>query len=258
MRSNGSAGAEGFAPILTSFTARVAGLEPSALLSSPATLARATVETQRLVGHQVVLCAYDPELLCRACCASAGETVTPAALVAAGPDRACSTEPISVLLDALPQIRAGLPDGVRLLLTVTGPAALHAQLVERCDVPGGTELETYVAGTFVALANGAFAAGADGLALIERFGPDVPPRIARSHRTLRKLADFHEALLVAFCTEGAAPEDGFDQIFDLAAADGPLVAARCADGERSWVCTREDVARDIDVADVQALAGQAA
>ena len=73
-----------FAPILTSFTARVAGVEPADLLASSTALARATIETQRLVGHGVVLCVYDEALLCAACCASAGGVPAPDALAAAG------------------------------------------------------------------------------------------------------------------------------------------------------------------------------
>jgi hypothetical protein len=205
------------------------------------------------VGHGVVLLAYVPTLLCDACCASAGGPDA-AALVGAGPERALSAAPVDALLEALPQVRAGVPADTRVLLTVAGPATLHAQLCERAGAATSTELAAYVAGVFVALANAACAAGADGLALIERFDAGTPSRIDRSRRTLRKLTDFHGVALVAFVTGGEAPEDGFDQVFDLVGGEGPIVVARPGHGALPWACTREDVPGSSDVEHVRALA----
>jgi hypothetical protein len=161
-----------------------------------------------------------------------------------------------VLLDALPQIRAGLPADASLLLTVAGPAALHDALRAR-GADEGAALETYVAGVFVAAANAAFGAGADGIALIDAFDGDAPARIARARRTLRKLADFHGGSLVAFATSGT-PDDAFDQGFELARGSGPIVAARPRDGHAPWHCTRADVPRDLDVAELKAMAARVA
>jgi hypothetical protein len=242
-----------FAPILTSFTARVAGASAGALVASPALLARATLETQRLLGHGIVLCVHDAALLAEACCASAGGSAAAPALTAAGPDRALAAAPVSALLEAVTQIRDGLPADARVLLTVAGPGMLYCQLRERGGEDPGVQLEAYAATVSVALANAAYAAGADGIALIERFDAEVPARVSRCHRTLRKLADFHDATLVAFSSSGVAPDDSFDQVFDLTLGEGPIVVARSRGGEQPWATTREDVPGDADVATVHAI-----
>jgi hypothetical protein len=246
-----------FAPILTAFTARVAGISPADLLGSPAALARATLETQRLVGQGIVLCLHDPELLLRSCRASAGGRAETSALKAAGPDRVLATAPLAVVLEAVTQVRAGLPAGAQVLLTAAGPGMLFRQLRDAGAGDGGPELEAYVASVSVALANAAYAAHADGTALIEWFGDDVPSRVRRCHRTLRRVADFHGATLAAFASGGPADGGHFHYVFDFDGVNGDdvVVARGTADGP-TWVCTRGDLPADAEVADLQAMAGE--
>jgi hypothetical protein len=222
-----------FVPILTAFTARVAGREVTGLLQSPTALARALADTQTVVGHDGVLSIFDPLLLSTACIGKQDEMNSAAGAHGIGltpPDEILQTAPLATILESIQPLRHYLPDRAMIFATFTGPGLLYYQLqdtFESCGMTGGADSD-YVLDVIRNVVRSSLELKADGIALIEQTVPGTPSELQRCHKTVRKLADFYDAGFLAFRLPGAEnQEPGIPAhcVFDLAPPDnciGPL------------------------------------
>lgn len=192
-----------FIPILTAFTARVAGREIARLLQSPTALARALAETQLVIGHDGVLCIFDPLLLSSSCICKQDE-MTPAGgsndLALQAPDEVLRTEPLTTLLESIQPLRHQLPDSAMIFATFTGPGLLYTQLqsaFESCGKTGAVDPD-YVIDVILNAVRSSLELKADGIALIEQTVAAAPSQLLRFHKTVRKLADFYDAGFLVF------------------------------------------------------------
>ena len=223
-----------FIPILTAFTARVAGRELAELLQSPTALARALADTQTVVGHDGVLCLFDPGLLASACIRKQDDVKT--AVGSPGnsltlPDEVLQKGPMATVLEAIQPLRHHLPDRSMIYATFAGPELLHHQLqdaFESCDMTGGADSD-YVIDVIRDVVRSSLELKVDGIALIEQTVPGTPSDLQRCHKTVRKLADFYDAGFLVFRRSGAEDQDPGTSAhceFDLASLDnhiGPVI-----------------------------------
>jgi hypothetical protein len=192
-----------FAPILTAFTARVAGREMAQLLGSPTALARALADTQTAVGHDGVLCLFDPLLLADTCIRKQPEITSSngthgAGLIAVA--EVLQTPPMVTLLDSIQPLRHHLPGGVLIYATLAGPGLLYSQLqaaLASCGETSGVDPD-YVVDVIRDVVRSAFELKVDGIALIEQTVPAGPAELLRCNKTVRKLADFYDAGFLLF------------------------------------------------------------
>ena len=220
-------------PILTAFTARVAGREMAQLLQSPTALARALADTQTVVGHDGVLCLFDPLLLASACFKEQGEMNSSCDVRGIGlnpPDEVLQTAPVATILESIQPLRHHLLDRAMILVTFAGPGLLYSQLqdaFESCGMAGGADTD-YVVDVIRNVVRSSLDLKADGIALIEQMEPGMPAELQRCHKTVRKLADFYDASYIVFNLPGAEDQElGIPAhcVFDLASPDdgmGPL------------------------------------
>lgn len=216
-----------FIPILTAFTARVAGREMAELLQSPSLLARALADTQTVVGHDGVLCLFDPLLLSSACISKPDEMDSsggPQGIGLTPPDEVLLTSPVANVLEAIPPLRHHLPDSARIFATFTGPGLLYSQLqdtFESCGMSGGADSD-YVLDVIRNLVRTSLELKVDGVALIEQTVPGIPSGLQQCHKTVRKLADFYDAAYLVFRLPGVeSAETGIPAhcTFDLVFAE---------------------------------------
>jgi hypothetical protein len=223
-----------YIPILTAFTERVAGRSLEQLLQSPTTLARALADTQTVVGHDGVLCLFDPLLLSSACIRRQGEmTLSPGTdcVGLVSPDEIPQTTPVTAILESIQPLRHQLPDSAMIFATFTGPGLLYAQLQSALDSGGETSAvdPDYVLDVILNVVRSSLELKANGIALIEQMASTTPSELLRSHKRVRKLADFYDAGFLIFNLPGAQnqdPELPAHCIFDLASGEndiGPVV-----------------------------------
>ncbi len=222
-----------FVPILTAFTARVAGREVTELLRSPTALARALADTQAVVGHDGILSIFDPLLLSSVCIrkqdeinssgGSDGIDLTP-------PDEILKTAPLATILESIQPLRHHVSNKAKIFATFAGPGLLYSQLQNACascDMDGGADCD-YIFDVILSVVRSSLELKADGIALIEQTVPGIPSELQRCHKTVRKLADFYDAGFLVFRMPGVedqAPAISAHCVFDLASADnfiGPL------------------------------------
>jgi len=223
-----------YIPILTAFTTRVAGLDVEQLLLSPTALARALADTQTVVGHDGVLCLFDPSLLSSACIRRPGEmTSSPATngFELTPADEILQTAPLAAILESIHPLQHHLPDSAMVFAAFAGPELLFAQLrdaFESCGRANGVDPD-YVVDVILNVVRSSLDMKVDGIALIERPMTSTPPELLRAHKTVRKLADFYDAGFLVFSLPGAEQQEpGFPAhcIFNLAAGEndmGPVV-----------------------------------
>jgi hypothetical protein len=222
-----------FVPILTAFTARVAGREGTELMQSPNALARALADTQTVVGHDGVLSIFDPLLLSSACIRKQGEMNSTGEARGTGltlPDEILQTAPLATLLESIQPLRHLLPDRAMIFTTFSGPGLLYSQLQDTFASCGmtGTANSDYVHDVILSVVRSSLELKADGIALIEQTAPGIPPEMQRCHKTVRKLADFYDAGFLVFRlpgTEDGKPAIPAHCVFDLAPSDnfiGPI------------------------------------
>lgn len=196
-----------FVPILTAFTARVAGCEKARLLRSPTVLARALADTQAVVGHDGVLCIFDPLLLLSACICEQDEgrgAGDSHGVLLKSPDEILRTEPLITILESIQPLRHQLPDSAKIFATFTGPELLYSQLqnaLESHGKAGGFDAD-YVIDVILNAVRSSLELKADGIALIEQTIPATPPELLRLHKKVRKLADFYDAGFLVFRLPG--------------------------------------------------------
>jgi hypothetical protein len=241
-----------FMPILSSYTSRVGGRSSQELFVSPSAVARALADTQRVIGHDGVLCFYAPQLQARSCVQSAGSF--------------CSAEEVprsgsmAVVFEAVAALRTTLPAGIYIFACFPGPAFMLAELRRFC-LPNPTELSNYdyVGDVFLSLVRAACEAGAHGVAVAENVpcGESVPDSY---YRSARKLVDFYSAALAVFLEPGsdAAPAfSGADFVFRLPAQPDNLeLLAGSANGLADYkppMTTNKDVPIDVSVDELRAL-----
>jgi len=200
-----------FLPILTAFAARIAGQGISELLQSPAALARALADTQTVVGHDGVLCLFEPGLLSLACIgrhgehAASGETGPPKLR---SPAEIAQTPPVASLLETIQALRHLLQSRASVVATLAGPGLLYSQLQAELGKCGSASsvAPSYVVDVIRNVVRSAFELQAEGVALIEIPIPADSPDLLRSHKMVGKLADFYDAPFFVFNLSGA--EDG--------------------------------------------------
>lgn len=222
-----------FVPILTAFTARVAGCEVPELLQSPTALARALADTQTVIGHDGILNIFDPLLLSAACIRKQDKMNSLAGTHGMGltpPDEILQTAPLATLLESIQPLRHNLLDRAMIFATFTGPGLLYSQLqdaFESCGMTGGADSD-YILDVILSVVRSSLELKADGIALIEQTVPGVPSELQRCHKTIRKLADFYDASFLVFRLPGAEDQEPVIPahcVFDLAPPDnciGPL------------------------------------
>ena len=255
-----------FAPILTAFTARVAGRETAELLQSPAALARAVADTQTVVGHDGVLCLFDTLLLASACVRKQGDTACSSHLhhvALRDPAEVLHTPPVSTILESIQPLQLYLQGRALVFATFAGPGLLYSQLQETLRSCGGTNaVETdYVVDVIRSVVRSALELKADGIALIEPSAPANLQDLMRSYKTVRKLADFYDAAFLVFRL--SAPEEPQAElpahcVFDLKTMqNGPgLVTGSLGPGISSNVLpstTAGDVPATTTVEELKAL-----
>jgi len=246
-----------FMPMLTSFAARVAGCAPAELPRSAALLARALRDTQKVVGHDGVLCVFEPGLLAAACLDGSGGLRAPQAVVAA-PE-------VSVLLDAVKGLAAQLPRQAAPLVVLDGPSLLTAELRRRCPEAPETADSDYVSDVFTAVLRTALESPAQGVALIESGATPRGPELQGLHRSARRLADFYERWLVQFLlpgTAGPGPQDWAHCSFALSAAGDPCALLRAISYDHELATeapatTAGDIPAETPVAVVRGLCTEA-
>ncbi len=182
-------------PVLTSFAARVAGCGAAELATSAVLLARALRDTQKVVGHDGVLCVFEPGRLAAACLDTGGGL--------RAPDEVVASPGVSVLLDAAKGLAAQLPGQASLLVVLDGPALLATEL-RRCrpQAPETADCD-YVSDVFTAVLRAALESPAQGVALIESGATPRGPELQALHRSARRLADHYEKWLVQFLLPGS-------------------------------------------------------
>ena len=223
-----------YIPILTAFTTRVAGRDIEQLLQSPTALARALADTQTVVGHDGVLCLFDPLLLSSACIRRQGEmTSSPATdgFELTPPDEILQAAPLTSILESIHPLQHHLPDSAMIFATFAGPGLLFAQLrdaFESCGRANGIDPD-YVVDVILNVVRSSLDMKVDGIALIEQPVASIPSELLRVHKTVRKLADFYDAGFLVFSLPGTEQkESGLPAhcVFDLAAGEcdiGPVV-----------------------------------
>jgi len=200
-------------PILTAFTARVSGREPADLLQSPTILARALADTQTVIGHDGVLCWFDPNLLPTTCTglqAEAGimNSMSGNSLPGDGlttPDEIVQKAPVATLIESIQALRHHLPDRALIFATFTGPGLLWSRLQGAFESCGMSEDagSDYVLDVIRNVVRSSLEMKADGIALIEQMAPGMPSELRRCHKTVRKLADFYDAGFIVFNLPGS-------------------------------------------------------
>lgn len=186
-----------FVPILTSYAIRVSGRELVQLLSSGAGLARALLDTQKVVGHDGVLCLFHPSLLAEACAESPS-----------GPLRLRAAEDVPrsgkmpVLLDAVRALRQQLPPRAMVFATFAGPGLLLSELTSRQSGGDAPDFD-YTADVFLSMVRAAFDSEAQGIAVVEERLAEISPEMASSYRSTNKLAEFYDAAQMVFHLPGA-------------------------------------------------------
>jgi hypothetical protein len=241
-----------FMPILSSYTSRVSGRSSQELLASPAGLARALADTQRVVGHDGVLCFYAPHLQARSCVQSAGSLCSA--------DDAPQSGSLAAVLEAIAALRTTLPSGVHICACFPGPELMLAELRRSC-LPNPPELSDYdyVGDVFLSLVRAACEAGAHGVAIAEDLhGGECAPESC--FRSARKLVDFYSAALVAFLEPGSDAAGALaiaDFVFKLPADPGKLEllggAANGFANEKTPMTTNKDVPIDVSVEELRVL-----
>jgi len=197
-----------FVPILTAFAARVAGKQIGELLQSPAALARALADTQTVVGHDGVLCLFDPPLLASACIGGHGghaPTGDAGSLKLRNPDQIAQTPSVASLLETIQSLRHHLQGRASVIATLAGPGLLYSQLQTELGKGGSASplAPSYVVDVIRNAVRSAFELQAEGVALIEIAIPADLPDLLRSHKMVRKLADFYDAPFFVFNLSGA-------------------------------------------------------
>jgi hypothetical protein len=245
-----------FVPILTAFTARVAGRGMEQLLQSPSALARALADTQTVVGHDGVLCVFDPVLVSSSCLAQHGAGLTPA-------EEIPQTAPVAAILESIQPLRHHLPESAGIYATFAGPGLLSSQLQDAFDPHGANSVvdPDYVVDVILSVVRSALDLKADGIALIERGGASLPLGLLRVHKKARKLADFYDAGFLVFSMPGGGepePELPAHCIFDLASAEngiGPVIGklAQSAASKARPSTTAGDVPESTPVEDLKRL-----
>ncbi len=249
-----------FVPILTAFTARVAGREIAQLLQSPTALARALAETQTVVGHDGVLCFFDPSLLLSACIRDP-EGIRPAGdddgVVLTSPDEILQTAPLSTLLESIQPLRHQLPDSAMVFATFTGPALLYSQLQGAFKSSGLNDKvdSDYVVAVIRNVVRSSLELKADGIALIEQVMSANPSKLLRAHKAVRKLADFYDAGFLVFRlpeSEDQHSPSPAHCVFDLASPTsgiGPVIGqpAQSIASDHQFLTTAGDVAANTTV-----------
>ncbi len=249
-----------FVPILTTFTARVAGNEIAQLLQSPSALARALAETQIVVGHDGVLCFYEPSLLLSACVRDA-EEIRPAGddggVVLTSPDEVPQTAPLSTLLESIRPLRHQLPDSAMGYATFTGPGLLYSQLQGAFKSSGlNDEVDPdYVLAVIRNVVRSSLESKADGIALIEQVMSATPSKLLRAHKAVRKLTDFYDAGFLVFRLPGSEDQNSpspAHSVFDLASSTsgiGPVIGqpAQSTASDHQFLTTAGDVAANTTV-----------
>ena len=192
-----------FVPILTAFTARVAGREMAELLQSPAALARALTDTQTIVGHDGVLCLFDPTLVARACIAKPekGSSLPNDPVIGLrDPVDVLKVTPLRALLETIQALRNQLPDSILLYATISGPGLLYAQLKDALGPCGERDAVNpdYVVDVIRNAVRSALELKADGIALIEQTAREIPSDLLRTYKMVRKLANFYDAGFLLF------------------------------------------------------------
>lgn len=251
-------------PILNAFTARVSGREMSELLQSPTELARALADTQKVVGHDGVLCLFDPLLLASSCigesAAESSNVPAPGGQLA-DPDDVQQKAPLATILNSIEPLQHALPVNSTVYTTVAGPGLLWTQLqdaFQSCGMDGGADCD-YVLDVIRNVVRTSLEWKADGIALIERIVSGMPSDLQRCHRTVRKLVNFYDAGFIVFKLPGSeeTPTDIPAHIqFALPGEDegpGPLAGeyASTAGGKSKPVTTRGDVPGDLSIKELK-------
>ena len=185
-----------FLPILTTYAARISGRTLSETRASAATLARALLDSQRVVGNDGILCLFDPMTLVDACIGAGTEGSRLRA-----PEMVPGCSPIATILSAVGVMRPQLPRDVRVYASFAGPALLLQELSARTGNADEVDID-YVGDVFLATVRAAFDARAHGIAVIEQPLAEIPPPIAALYRSANKLADFYEGLQMVFHLPG--------------------------------------------------------
>lgn len=249
-----AAGFPKFVPILSAYATRVSGRSFSELLSSSAALARALADTQRVIGHDGVLCLYQPAALAQ-CCVTSGPSFCP-------PDDLPRTGTMAVVLEAARVLRKQLSPNTHIIACFPGPALMLAELKKSCG-PEPSELADYdyVGDAFVATIRTACETGIDGIAVVEDVPAGPSQELTSLYRSARKLVDFYSCAFCFFLQPGSAVTDGTqfaDYTFSLPPFGGSfsLVRARAVSGAAP-ATTACDVPPDVSVEALLALREQA-
>jgi hypothetical protein len=264
-------------PILTAITARVAGSEIADLIRSPARLARALADTQIVVGHDGVLCLFDPWLLLGSCTSDVQMSSQPSASSQVDgltpPGEVAARLPLSSLLETIEPLRHHLPGGVKIYAAFSGPALLRTQLRETLAsggeraVPAAADPDFgYVREVLKGLVRSFLELGADGIALLEQSMPETAPELAACYRIVRKLTAFYDAGYIVFnLSPGERPESDFKAhcVFDLpppGQGNGPVFGrSGCSyTGPERPLTSAGDVPVDTPFEDLKKIYGRAA
>ena len=243
-----------FVPILSSYTTRVSGRGTHELLKSPAGLARALADTQRIVGQDGVLCFYAPEALAASCLQSAN------ILCAAEDVRRAGN--MAVVIDAIVALRTLIPPSAQIIGCCPGPGLTLFHLRACCarDTPELADYD-YVGDVFVTLIRAVCEAGAHGIAVGERFH-DRDGATEGLYTSARKLADFYGVPLFVFLQPGSeilASAGVADCVFKLPEnpSNVELLGGSLVERKDGPVTTNQDVPSEFSVEALQRLRAQA-
>jgi len=186
-----------FIPILTSYAVRVSGREIGSLLASGAGLARALLDTQKVVGHDGILCLFHTPVLVESCIES---TTGPLRLRAA--DDVPGAGRMAVMLEAVRALRRQVSPSTSVFAAFAGPGLLLAELTGR-EGDGDAVDADYAGDVFLGAVRAAFEAEAHGIAVIEQRMAAIPPDVAALYRSANKLAEFYDGAQLVYHLPGA-------------------------------------------------------
>ncbi len=188
-----------FMPILTAHTYRIGNLATPQLRATPAALARSLLDSQRLVGHDGIICIFDTQILVDACLIkSDGRTEL------REPESVPYSEPFASILNAVRALRPQLPQKVRVYSSFTGPELLLEELAMRSEDLPDADLD-YAGDVFLAAVRESFNAEAHGIAVIEKSMATVLPQVDSLYRSANRIAEFYDGAQIVFHLPSEAP-----------------------------------------------------
>ncbi|HLY58773.1 MAG TPA: hypothetical protein VKS60_24640 [Stellaceae bacterium] len=202
-----------FAPVLWSVACQVEAMEPAAFTADPTKLTRGLVELARALQLEAVVTACPAGMEAEALGAAVDRNSWPPRAIAGTGRKLLDTEDFETIgtrspalnaaIEATRRIAARERDETVILVALTGPAALQAELAAPSDEPVAYET---IARALAALTRGFAEAGANAILLCERMLPADDEGWTGAMRTIANIAKFHRIPTLLSFGDRSSPE----------------------------------------------------